>query len=277
MPASLVLKLKGHQFNRPTLPVLSGTIRGFKDLKLAGLYMFEDLAPAVLVEDETGQANSATANAAQAGDAVAMLSGGGGIRLQGTSYVPGPLIDVTLPFAIFAGGSIDIPIASAGTYFSTLFSMVGFAVRGLIVYDSKAPPAPVTATQLALAIRPAQNGVQGGVITAVPANAGATYEDRRLFCLRHDGAGAFRFTTHGSGGVLQDVTAVIDTAKMTKDAGGVQVKTLRPTLGGINSIYRHANLAMEAFGAYTRTLPDAELLEIYGTVAALGAARGRAW
>ncbi len=253
----------------PTLP-FDGP-RGFSAAGLAGLFFMDGADTTAAIANAAGGAATAVVPAASQAWAAANLMTNGGINLKGNTYLPGPTIDLTAEWTMFAHLAVGLPTQhdAATSWLSPILSTNQYAAnRGVIVYSTISTGYPTAAN----AITPNQRWFSSGS-QATPVSLGAgsdvTYTQPYTFAMSFK-AGNLRSRLFRAGGKIAEVISAVTIANIVNG-----IPNQKPTVNTPLQNYAEANLLCEVFGVYTRDLTDNDLATTDLMSSAIRVARGR--
>lgn len=247
--------------------------RGYSAAGLAGLYFCDGIDTVSSIANAAGGAGTAVVNpsGSTAPWSAATLMTNGGINLRGNTILPGPTIDLTTPWTMFAHLAVGLPTQHEGAinYVSPILSTDQYInVRGVITYASIGTSYPNTGTQLNPMFRWFNSGAQVAPIN-LAAPADLTYLDPVTFVMSYAG-GNLRARIFRSGAKIVDNIQAVTMANIVGT-----ISNQKPTVSTNLTNYPEANLLCEAFGVYTRELTDADLITTDLMSIAVRQARGR--
>lgn len=254
----------------PTLP-FDGP-RGFASAGLTGLYFVDGSDTTANIANAAGGGATAVVPAAGAtsGWSAASLMTNGGIQLRGNTILPGPTMDLTLPWTMFMHGAVGLPTDhGVTTWVSPILSTDQYVnLKGVIMYASVGSAYPTTSTPLNPGMRWTNNGAQvAPVVMGAPVDL--TYLDPVTFAFSYN-LGSLRTRIFRGGAKIQDLSQAVTIANVVN---GTPSQKLTVSTNQIN--FAEANILCEVFGTYSRELSDNDLTTTDLVASTIRTARGR--
>ncbi|WP_395672123.1 hypothetical protein [Inquilinus sp.] len=237
----------------PTLP-FDGP-RGFSTSGLAGLYFMDGTDTTAAIANAAGGAATAVVPAAGQAWAAAALMTNGGINLKGNTYLPGPTIDLTTEWTMFAHLAVGLPTQHDGvtTWLSPILSTNQYgANKGVILYSSVSAGYPSAANAISPNHRWFNSGAQAAAVS-LGAPSDVTYTQCYTFATSFK-SGNLRSRIFRAGSKVAEVVSAVTIANIVNG-----VPSQKPTVGTPLQNYAEANLMCEVCGTYTRELSDNDL------------------
>jgi hypothetical protein len=236
----------------PTLP-FDGP-RGFSSAGLAGLYFMDGTDTPSSVANANGGAATAVVASGQAWAAATLMTNGG-INLKGNTYLPGPIIDLTAEWTMFAHLAVGLPTQHdvVASWLSPILSTNQYgANKGVIMYSSISAGYPTPANAISPNHRWFNSGSQAAPVS-LGATADVTYTQPYTFAMSFK-AGNLRSRLFRAGAKIAEVISAVTIANIVNG-----VPSQKPTISTPLQNYAEANLLCEVFGVYTRDLTDNDL------------------
>lgn len=252
----------------PTLP-FDGP-RGFSSAGLAGLYFMEGADSPASIADANGGAPTAVVVSAQAWASAALMTNGG-INLKGNTYLPGPTIDLTAEWTMFAHLAVGLPTQhdAVTSWLSPILSTNQYgANKGVIMYSTVSAGYPSAANAISPNQRWFNSGAQATPV-ALGATSDVTYTQPYTFAMSFK-TGNLRSRLFRSGLKIAEVVSAVTIANVVNG-----VPSQKPIVCTPLQNYAEANLLCEVFGVYTRELTDSDLATTDLMSVAVRQGRGR--
>lgn len=273
----LVIKLPGTTSNT-SLPELLTTLNGFPTQGLTDLFLFEDGSGTSPENAVDGAGAGVIEDVGATNAASSWLSGGGGLRLEGTMLMSAPARDASTAWTIVQASTMAG--STGGTASERIAGVMGFRnypTRGAALYlrggtdwNSGTPDPTFNG-------RATDNGGPGGVEVLSPASGINAIGRRLLHILSYNGAGTLSAQViTGAGSVVASTIWSAAHADFLLASGTTQAN--QSVCCGLQSATFAAGVQdVEAFARYDRVLSSSDLAAIRAAATALGTARGRAW
>lgn len=236
----------------PTLP-FDGP-RGFSAASLAGLYFMDGADTPSSIADADGGGATAVVASGQAWAAATIMTNGG-IQLRGNTYLPGPTIDLTTEWTMFAHLAVGLPTQhdAVTSWLSPILSTNQYgANKGVIMYSTISAGYPTSAHAISPNQRWFSLGAQAGPV-AIGATSDVTYTQAYTFAMSFK-TGNLRSRLFRAGLKIAEVVSAVTIANIVNT-----VPNQKPTVSTPLQNYAEANLLCEVFGVYTRELTDNDL------------------
>jgi hypothetical protein len=276
---TIAIKIPGASFTASGVTPAIFLKEGFTESSLKSLYLMADTAPATLIVDAMGNANSVLQQTANQNTGYSVLSNGG-LRMRGLTRFLGPQIDFYQPYTLFFAGRINVPdqYTGSGWIQATLSTEQynGFQ-RGFMLYSSRGS-APVDGDTISTLFRPTNKGAQDTTNTrTVPAATAIKYGAHNLvMALRHSGGGTFNLRYYAGTLAAVNFDTTLPYPQIITNSSNVVDSNMRPALGMISdATWQSTDLNVETFAVWTKSLSEAELSINVAKAFALIAARGR--
>lgn len=236
----------------PTLP-FDGP-RGFSAASLAGLYFMDGSDTTASIADAHGGAATAVVASGQAWAAAALMTNGG-INLKGNTYLPGPTIDLTAEWTMFAHLAVGLPTQhdAVTSWLSPILSTNQYAAnKGVIMYSTVSAGYPTALNAISPNQRWFNSGAQAAAVS-IGATSDVTYTQPYTFAMSFK-TGNLRSRLFRAGAKIAEVVSAVTIANIVNG-----VPNQKPTVSTPLQNYAEANLLCEVFGVYTRELTDNDL------------------
>lgn len=228
--------------------------RGFSAAGLASLYFMDGTDTPSSIADASGGVATAVVVSGQAWAAANVMTNGG-INLKGNTYLPGPSIDLTAEWTMFAHLAVGLPTQhdAVASWLSPILSTNQYgANKGVIMYSTISAGYPTAANAISPNQRWFASGSQAAPV-ALGATADVTYTQAYTFAMSFK-SGNLRSRLFRAGAKIAEVISAVTIANIVNG-----VPNQKPTVSTSLQNYAEANLLCEVFGAYTRELTDNDL------------------
>ena len=275
---TVLIELPGVLASTAGLERVITTLRGFPDVGLADLFLFEETAGTgvgnAVLKRPSGQLEKI--NPGDYGGDYTWLGGHGGLQIQGTQMVSMPDFNPAEPWSLVYLGGVTGVLSGATEAISALI-----AFRDRSFANIRGPQLSARAFQAGgslgyYQVRAWQGAADGATSNLQPTTTGVVSQ-YRVAILSYDGGTTVTASMYDKAGALVSTASVsASDAGMTTNAGTVKALA-KPTIGISNTIYDGGIQQVEAFARYSHVLNAEDITRICKNGASLGAARGRAW